>query len=415
MPMDTNTPARQRHSLAGGRTITKRKKRILIFSLVYYPRFVGGAEVAVKEITDRLGDDSEFDMVTLRKDALKFERIGNVNIYRVGFGWKAGSHPLLRRFKIYKYFFPFFALIKARSLHNKNKYDAIWSIMANYAGFGAVFFKMLNLDVPLILTLQEGDPISYIRKRVGILYPLFKKIFTKADFVTAISTYLANWAKEMGSTATVKVIPNGVNVEGFRVKGLGFREEKRKELGFGKEDTILVTTSRLVKKNAVSDIINALKFLPDTVKLLIIGTGELEKDLKLEVKSLNLEPRIIFAGFVPHEKLPPYLWASDIFVRPSLSEGMGNSFIEAMAAGLPVIATPVGGIVDFLRDGETGLFCEVGNPKSIAQKVEKLIKDNESREYIVQTANRMVGEKYDWNLISKQMQVDVFDKIILNK
>jgi glycosyltransferase involved in cell wall biosynthesis len=87
-----------------------------------------------------------------------------------------------------------------------------------------------------------------------------------------------------------------------------------------------------------------------------------------------------------------------------LSEGFGNSYIEAMAAGIPVIATPVGGIVDFLKDGETGLFCEVQNPRSIAQKVEKLIKDKESRDYIVRNAEQMVKEKYDWGKISGEMR-----------
>jgi glycosyltransferase involved in cell wall biosynthesis len=103
-----------------------------------------------------------------------------------------------------------------------------------------------------------------------------------------------------------------------------------------------------------------------------------------------------------------YLQASDIFIRPSLSEGFGNSFIEAMASGIPVIATPVGGIVDFLTDGETGLFCEVKNPRSIAQKVEKLIKDRESREYIVKNAKKMVEEDYAWTNIVGEMK-EVFN------
>ena len=81
-------------------------KKILIFSLVYYPRFIGGAEVAVKEITDRiLPAEISFDMVTLRKSALKSERLGNINVYRVGFGWQAGDNVFLSRFKIYKYLF----------------------------------------------------------------------------------------------------------------------------------------------------------------------------------------------------------------------------------------------------------------------------------------------------------------------
>jgi len=385
-------------------------KKILIFSLVYYPRFIGGAEVAVKEITDRLVGDFEFDMITLRKSAPKFERIGNVNVYRVGFGWRAGDNAILSRFKIYKYFFPFFAFFKALSLQRKNHYDALWSIMANYAGFGALFFKICKPKIPFILTLQEGDPIDYIKKRVGIFYPLFKMIFKRADKIQTISNYLADWANSMGATSPIVVIPNGVDVKNFQFSIFNFqKEEFRQKFGFGSEDTVLVTASRLVEKNAVGDIIEALTFLPENVKLLIIGTGHLGRSLKLQVASCKLEERVKFLGFIAHENLPPYLWASDIFVRPSLSEGMGNSFIEAMASGIPVIATPVGGIPDFLRDGETGLFCQVGNPKSIAQKVGKLMKDSESRKYIVDNASQMVAEKYDWSLIAKRMKEEVFN------
>lgn len=386
-------------------------KRILIFSLVYYPRFIGGAEVAVKEITDRLGNDYVFDMITLRKTAPKFERIGNVNVYRIGFGWQAGDNAILSRFKIYKYFFPFFATAKAVTLARKNHYDLIWSVMANYAGFGALFFKLLKPKIPFVLTLQEGDPTDYIKRRVGILYPLFKKIFTKADRIQTISQFLADWAKDMGAKAPTIVVPNGVNLALFKRRSLMTGTGTRSKFGFTSDETILITISRLVVKNGIKDIIESLQYLPETVKLLIIGTGELGASLKLQVESLKLEERVRFEGFVAHENLPPYLWAADIFIRPSLSEGMGNSFIEAMASGIPVIATPVGGIVDFLRDGETGLFCQVGNPKSIAQKVEKLMKDVESRNYIIGNASRLVEEKYDWGLIANRMKQEIFEKV----
>jgi glycosyltransferase involved in cell wall biosynthesis len=145
--------------------------------------------------------------------------------------------------------------------------------------------------------------------------------------------------------------------------------------------------------------------------LLIAGIGELEKSLKLKVLEMGLETRVFFLGFIPQNELPVYLSASDIFVRPSLSEGMGNSFIEAMAFGIPIIGTAVGGIVDFLKDGETGLFCEVKNPKSIAQKAEKLIRDKESRDYIIENALKLVKEKYDWKIIAEEMKAKVFGNI----
>ena len=97
-----------------------------------------------------------------------------------------------------------------------------------------------------------------------------------------------------------------------------------------------------------------------------------------------------------------------MFVRASRSEGQGISFIEGMAAGIPIIGTPVGGITDFLKDGETGLFGKVDDPQSIADVTMKLIEGKELRERIVTNAKKMVKEKYDWDLIAEQMRSKVF-------
>jgi len=391
--------------------------KILIFSLVYYPKFIGGAEVAIKEITDRIPrEEIEFDMVTLHLDSKlpKFERIGNVNIYRVGYTGvqKNPSDSLPWYLHLNKYMMPVTALVRAISLHRKNRYDAIWSMMATYNSFAAVIFKILNPKVPFILTLQEGDPIPYIKRRAMFVYPLFKKIFTKADHIQTISKYLADWAHDMKAKCPVTVIPNAVDFNLFSTrKPHAELEILKQKLGKKIDDIFLITTSRLVVKNAVGDIISSMQYLPSNIKLLILGTGYQEKELKERVKILGLEERVNFLGYVSHRDMPQYLHVSDIFVRPSLSEGFGNSYIEAMAAGIPVIATPVGGILDFVRDGETGLLCEVQNPSSIAQKVEKLIKDSESREYIVRNALEMVKEKYEWSIIANDMKNEVFLRV----
>lgn len=379
--------------------INKNKKRILIFSVAYLP-FVGGAEVAVKELTDRL-TDYDFDLVTVNLDGRqkKFETIGRVNVYRVGVS------------KIYKYTFPLSGFLKAWQLQKKNSYDATWSIMANYAGLAGLFFKYKFPEIPLVLTLQEGDPLPYIKRRMFWLYPLFKSLFKKADKITAISNYLADWAREMGARGEVVVVPNGVDLEVFNTQKLQSREDVRKDLKFGSNDTVLVTTSRLVEKNAIDDVIGSLTFLPSNVYLLVIGVDPVHDNPKWLDISERIGRRIRFLGFVSHDLLPFYLWVSDIFIRPSISEGFGNSFIEAMAAKIPVIATPVGGIVDFLKDGETGLFCRVNDPKSISEAVLKLINDPALRDKIIGNAFEMVSAKYDWQIVAKQMKVEVFDKI----
>lgn len=362
-------------------------KRVLIFSFAYEP-VIGGAEVAVKEITNRV-NDVEFDMVTRRFNTShkEFERISNVNVYRIDSS---------------KLFFPIKAYLLGEKLHVQKSYDAVWSVMAAYAGFAALFFKIRFPDVRYILTLQEGDPIGHIKRRAFFVSPLFKRIFLKADIIQVISNYLGDFARSMGYKGRVEVIPNGVDVEKFS----NVQNEQHRMLL--KDKVILATTSRLVTKNAVGDIIESLKYLPENVELNIIGVGPMEKELKQKAKGLQLEARVKFLGFIKYDDIPNYLHEADIFIRPSLSEGMGNSFIEAMAAGLPVIATPVGGIVDFLKDGETGLFCEVKNPKSIAEQVIKLINNPELKNKLIENAGRMVREKYEWDLVAKDMKEHVF-------
>jgi len=100
---------------------------------------------------------------------------------------------------------------------------------------------------------------------------------------------------------------------------------------------------------------------------------------------------------------------ADIFIRPSRSEGQGISFLEAMACKIPVIATPVGGIVDFLKDGETGYFCQPENPESIAETVKRVISDP-NKNQIIENAYEMVKEKYDWDLIARQV-AEIFNEI----
>ncbi len=379
-------------------------KKALIFSLSYYPHLVGGAEVAVKEITDRVRD-VEFDMITMYAGSSRFEKIGNINVYRVGprIHIKGNSVPPISY--LVKFQYVFFAFMKSLSLHHKHRYDFIWSIMASFNAFSALFFKIIHKKVPFLLNLQEGDSVEHIRKALGMMYVFYVQIFKKANYIHALSTFLANYAKQMGATCPTEVVPNGVNYKFFSERPTQSQiKALQHELGIDPFDTVLITTSRLVAKNGVADIIDSLAHVPEHVKLLILGTGPLENMLKEKTDLLGLTDRIKFAGFIPHREMPIYLHASNIFIRPSLSEGFGVSFIEAMAAGLPVIATPVGGIPDFLNDGRTGLFCNAGDPQSIAEKVELLMGNKALCESIVENARSMVREKYDWDLIAEQMK-----------
>ena len=385
-----------------------KKKRILIFSLAYYPS-VGGAEVAVKNITDRISpEDILFEMVTLRlrADSPETEQIGNVLVHRIGRGTFFG-----------KRWFQVAAFLKGSALHQAEPFDVLWGMMAHSGGIPAMLFKSRFPNAKYILTLQEGDPISHIKRMMFPVWPLFVRVFRKADVIQAISTYLGTWARDMGFRGPLHIIPNGVHIEIFSRR---FPEAEvdvlKKKLGKGNGDIWLIHTGRFVRKNGLEDIVASLSILPGRYHIFFIGDeGQGKKKLEKFAREVGVSDRIHFHSYVPVEEIPKYLAVSDIFIRPSLSEGMGNSFVEAMAAGIPVIGTQEGGIADFLFDPDknadkepTGLAVNIHDPKGIARQCMRLTEDRMLRERIIHNARNMARAKYDWDLIAKDMKEKVF-------
>jgi glycosyltransferase involved in cell wall biosynthesis len=376
-------------------------KKILIFSLAYYP-YVGGAEVAVKEITDRISD-IEFHMLTLQLgNEAKEERVGNILVHRIGFG---GAY-------ISKILFVPLAALAARRLHHELRFDAFWAMMT-YMLLPIVVARMLGLKVPYALTLQDGDPFERVFERwhIRIVIPYLRYGFRNATVVSALSTYLAAWPQRMGYQKTVEIIPNGADTKHFA-------EAMPMDFGRTPGETWLVTSSRLVHKNAVDDVIRALAHLPRSIKFLVLGVGPDEKCLRLLAKTEKVEERVFFKGYVSHVELPGYLHASDIFIRPSRTEGFGASFPEAMAAGLPIIATQEGGIADFLFDAKrnptqltTGWAVDKDSPKQIACAVKDILANPEVVQQVIKNAREMVVQKYDWNSVVYDMREKVFARV----
>ncbi len=400
-------------------------KKILIFSLSYYPEHIGGAEVAIKQITDRLNPQNiKFYMVALRHNSNlpKVEKINNVTIHRIGLTKKDPSSQDLKKLPLYtnKLLYQFLAPYKASRLHKKIKFDALWVIMAHACGPAGAIFNLFYPNVPIILTLQEGDPPEYIEKKLKPLWLLFTRIFKKATIIQAISSFLAIWAKKFNRNANIEIIPNGVDIKKFSNRPKEQELEKlKKQLQKKSGDIYLITTSRLVNKNGIDTIIQALSLLEKNIIFLIIGSGPEQDKLKNLAKKLHVEKRVKFIGQISQEKIIKYLHIADIFVRPSRSEGRVNSFIEAMAAGLPVIATQEGGIADFLFDKKknpdkptTGWVVEKNNPEQITTAVKQILQNPEQTKKITNNAFHLVQKKHDWDKITADMLNKVFYKIL---
>lgn len=411
------------------------KPRILIFSIAYDP-LIGGAELAVRNITDRIFD-YEFDLVTCRfeRSHKAIERVGNVTVYRVGFPSRLG-----------RLIYPALAVRLARRLHQQNPYQIIWGIMAAYAGAAALMFKKRFPNVKFLLTLQEGDEISHIHRRVTGMRKHWQAIFRTADYIQAISKFLAAWARVEGARCKIEVVPNGVDFRGITDNGLRITNPDNQK-------KTIITTSRLVKKNGIDILIRAASILKSEIRyplfvIRILGSGSEENKLKKLAKDLGVEEQIEFFGAVNPSKIPEHLMQADIFVRPSRSEGLGSSFLEAMAAGLPVIGTEVGGIPDFLdplptppHKGEgrrekanlsflpldpvpkkrprldggldgggqvgvrpNGLFTTPEDPGDLAGKIKLLLENEKLAKQLGENGRKLVEEKYSWDKIAMAMK-----------
>jgi len=365
--------------------------KILIYTTAYLP-LIGGAEVAVLEITNRLSD-WEFEIITARinRQLPKEERVGNILVRRIGFGLSLDKFIL--------------AILGGRigaNYHRQNNYSLIWGIMASFGGLAAADCRR-RTNLPFLLTLQEGDNLEIVDHKMSYWLTGFNRIFKTADKIQAISNFLADWAKTKTIDKDIVVIPNGVSIEKFNQ----VKPEKIFTAGL-----TIITTSRLVFKNGVDTLIEAIASVP-AVNLLIVGDGPDRKKLEKSISQKNLNDRTIILGQVSPDRIPGLLKGADIFCRPSRTEGLGNSFLEAMACGLPTVGTPVGGIVDFLKDGQTGFLVPPDDPIALARKIKYLIDKSKTDEIkeIADRGRQLINEKYGWQLIASRMG-EIFSSLV---
>ncbi len=387
-----------------------KKSDIAVFSLAYSP-FEGGAEIAIREIISHT-PEYYFTVLCAKFDykSLSVEKKGNSEIRRLGRG-TGRRYGLL--FKKIRYIFQ--AWQEAERLYRERRFDLIWVVMASYGGVAALLFKLNHPDIPMLLTIQEGDSERHLKYgKFGLVGFLGKLMFRSADYVQVISGYLRDFSLMRGAQAPVVIVPNGVDIGLFST---AYRADEiralRGYLGI-KDDYVAITTSRLVRKNGVDILIDAVAKFKErrpNIKCLIIGDGPEMKKLKVQSKKLKVDSNVLFSGQISQRDLPLYFAVSDMFARPSRSEGLGSSFLEAMAAGTPVVGTPVGGIVDFLKDGETGYLAEPENPDSVAYKMHEILDNPKKAEKIVRQAGELIRRNYSWETVGKMMR-NIFDKLI---
>ena len=180
-------------------------------------------------------------------------------------------------------------------------------------------------------------------------------------------------------------IHSGVNIDRFQNSSIHV-EEKKRDLGIQGKDFVVGTVGWLLRIKGPMILMKAMAYVwrkyPDC-HLVYVGKGDLEEEMRHEVDRMGVSDHVHFLGW--RDDIPEIMPVFDVFVLPSLNEGMGRVLVEAMAAGRPVVASKVGGIVDIVKHGQNGLLVEPADVEGLGKAITELLENREGR---VQMGNR---------------------------
>ncbi|MHB8843012.1 MAG: glycosyltransferase family 4 protein, partial [Candidatus Aquicultor sp.] len=235
-----------------------------------------------------------------------------------------------------------------------------------------------------------------------------KMILNRADRLIAVSSEIRRCLEDEVGIAPRKidVIPNGIDMNDWEVYRIGDKgavdsDNKRtgadgkKKLGLPKDAVVLGAVGRLVPFKGHGVLLQSMARVVanhPNAYLVIVGDGPLRGELENQANELGLSDHVKFLGFV--DEPGRYMAALDIFVLPSIKEPFGIVILEAMALGLPVVATSGGGVPDIVTDGVSGLLATPEDAGSLADAIEKMLADKDLREKLALNGSQLVNKNF---------------------
>lgn len=374
-------------------------KNILILNYEY-PPLGGGAATATQNLLREYSRNSDynFTLLTTAVGGYREEQISqNVKIVFLDIGKNSNLHNQSMS-ELIKYSIKATNWIKK----NVNNFDMIHAFFGTPCGYLAMRAKL-----PYIVSLRGSDVPFYSKKYKLLDSLLFqhldKKIWGKASFVVANSEGLKELALKTYSKKTIEVIYNGVDCEYFKPATERSNIPQQPNDNVKKRPFTVISTSRLIERKGIDLLIRGFANFSenkDYVKLVIIGDGK-QKQIYMDLaKSLDTKEKIIFLGESSKDTVASELRKSDVFVLPSLNEGMSNSLLEAMASGLAVICTNVGGTKELVNE-TNGIIIEKNNYSAIQEGLEKLYLD-ENLLRSMKSSSRKKAESLNWSTMAQQ-------------
>lgn len=255
----------------------------------------------------------------------------------------------------------------------------------------------LNSRAKLVFTNHSSKFLEIYSKRLRL--NTLKVLMTKPDVCIAPSKELAEKYQLIFKNVRAVFISNGVDLKSFG-NHLN-KTQARKDLGLPDKGLIVACPRRLCEKNGIQYLLRAITYIPEYQRPLFViaGDGPMAHELKALAESLGITKHLCFKGAVPYKQMPAIYAASDIAVIPSLMEATSLAALEAMASGLPVVASAVGGLKDLLEESDAGVLVPAANPTLLAEAFMPLITDAAVRERMTISAKKLAA-KYSWDQVA---------------
>jgi glycosyltransferase involved in cell wall biosynthesis len=354
----------------------------------------GGMEVYTDTLLRSLKNYSNIKIrIITRKfrKTKKYEQNKNIEIYRVP--WINGFFLRNPSFNLASFF---------KSLGLKHDFILTNGVFASFFGFLTSKLKRSKIIMrPAGIACFQPQYNLLVRKT---LFLLEKFTYNNADILVFLSEQeKRNFEKKLGYLPSCyRLVPTGINIKKFN---LSKNKTLAKTLHLN-DKTVISSVGRLIKVKGLQYLIEAISLLKNkNIKCLIIGDGPEKNSLQKLVKELSLENKVIFLG--KRKDIPELLSATDIFVLPSLSEGLPISLLEAMASKCACVVTDIGLPVE---DKKTGIVVPVKNPKRIAKAIDYLLINSKKSRIFGKNSLALVKSDYSLEKMSKSY-LDIFNNL----